>query len=68
MDWVPLPFLYGCDCSHSDEWKMKSFCLANCEITDPHTADNIAPKTISCYGGRIALETVVRNLTKDLLN
>ena len=50
---------------------MKSFCLANCEITDSHTADNIATKTISCYGGSIALETldiVVRSLTKDLLN
>ena len=48
---------------------MKSFCLANCEITDSHTADNIATKNYQLLC--MALETldiVVRNLTKDLLN
>lgn len=48
----------------SDDWKMKSFCLATREIVDAHTADNIADE-LSAVITEWQLDTKVLGITTD---
>ena len=50
----------------SDDWKMKSFCLATQEIVDSHTADNIADE-LSTIITEWQLDTKVLGITTDML-
>ena len=48
----------------SDDWKMKSFCLATQEIVDAHTADNIADE-LSAVITEWQLDTKVLGITTN---
>ena len=48
----------------SDDWEMKSFCLATREITSAHTADNIAAE-LSAVIAEWKLDTKVIGITTD---
>jgi len=52
----------------TDDWNMKSFCLATCEVSSAHTADNI-PAELSAVITEWKLDTkVVRNMTDNTRN
>ena len=48
----------------SDDWEIKSFCLATCEVTSAHTANNIAAE-LSAVIAEWKLDTKVIGITTD---